>query len=148
VFEVDRTDPQAWKRRRPIELGFGIPAWLRLVPVDFEASESWCERLAAAGFDAGPPAVVASTGVSMYLTKEANAATLRQIALLAPGSTLAMTFLLPLELIEEEERPSQHLAGRSSWRLPDLHSPRRPFQMEPTRFELVTSAVQRRRSPS
>ncbi len=44
------------------------------------------------------PAVVASTGVSMYLTKEAIAATLRQVAALAPGSTLAMTFLLPLEL--------------------------------------------------
>jgi len=75
------------------------------VPVDFEAGGAWWERLAAAGFDAGQPAVVASTGVSMYLTKEANAATLRQIASLAPGSILAMTFLLPLELLEEEERP-------------------------------------------
>ena len=56
------------------------------------------KALAAAGFDASQPAVVASTGVSMYLTKEAIAATLRQVAALAPGSTLAMTFLLPLEL--------------------------------------------------
>ena len=49
-----------------------------------------------AGFDPGAPAVVASTGVSMYLTREANAATLRELAALAPGSTVAMTFLLPL----------------------------------------------------
>ena len=41
VFEVDQPGPQAWKRRRLIELGFGIPDWLRLVPVDFEASGSW-----------------------------------------------------------------------------------------------------------
>jgi O-methyltransferase involved in polyketide biosynthesis len=41
----------------------------------------------------------------MYLTKEANAATLRQLASLAPGSTLAMTFLLPAELLDEEDRP-------------------------------------------
>jgi methyltransferase (TIGR00027 family) len=105
VFEVDQPGPQAWKRQRLIELGFGIPEWLRLVPVDFEAGWSWWERLAAAGFDAGQPAVVASTGVSMYLTRDAIVATLRQIAALARGSTLAMTFLLPLELTEPEERP-------------------------------------------
>src|ERR1700679_4040611 len=37
VFEVDQPGPQAWKRRRLIELGYGIPGWLRLVPGDFEA---------------------------------------------------------------------------------------------------------------
>ena len=94
VFEVDQPGPQAWKRQRLIELGFGVPEWLRLVPVDFEAGGSWWEQLAAAGFDPRQPAVVASTGVSMYLTKDAIAATLRQVAALARGSTLAMTFLL------------------------------------------------------
>src|SRR5437763_5659000 len=98
VFEVDQPGPQAWKRRRLLELGFGIPEWLRLVPVDFEAGEAWWQRLAAAGFDAGKPAIVASTGVSMYLTRNAIAAMLRQVATLAPGSTFAMTFLLPLQL--------------------------------------------------
>ena len=105
VFEVDRPGPQAWKRRRLIDLGFGIPEWLRLVPVDFEAGVSWWEQLAVAGFDPSQPAVVASTGVSMYLTRDAIAATLRQIAMLPAGSTLAMTFLLPLELLDPEERP-------------------------------------------
>jgi methyltransferase (TIGR00027 family) len=80
VFEVDQPGPQAWKRQRLIELGFGVPEWLRLVPVDFEAGGSWWEELAAAGFDSGQPAVVVSTGVTMYLTKDAIAATLRQIA--------------------------------------------------------------------
>jgi O-methyltransferase involved in polyketide biosynthesis len=47
------------------------------------------------GFDASRPAVVAATGVSMCLTKDAIAATMRQITVLAPGSTLAMTFILP-----------------------------------------------------
>jgi O-methyltransferase involved in polyketide biosynthesis len=46
-----------------------------------------------------------STGVTLYLTKEANAATLRQIARLAPGSTLAMTFLVPSELVDDVLRP-------------------------------------------
>ena len=104
VFEVDQPGPQAWKRQRLVELGFGVPDWLRLVPVDFEAGGSWWEQLAAAGFDPGQPAVVASTGVTMYLTKDATAATLRQLAGLAPGSTLAMTFLLPAELLDDADR--------------------------------------------
>ncbi|MFI1105024.1 class I SAM-dependent methyltransferase [Streptomyces melanogenes] len=105
IFEVDQPGPQAWKRRRLAELGYGIPEWLHLVPVDFEADEDWWERLAAAGFDSSRPAVVVSTGVSMYLTEDATAATLRRIASLAPGSTLAMTFLLPVELVDERDRP-------------------------------------------
>src|SRR6185437_13539241 len=96
VFEVDRPGPQAWKRQRLVDLGLGIPPFLRFVPVDFEAGDAW-ERLAASGFDAGRPAVVASTGVSMYLTRDAIAGTLRQVAGLASGSTLAMSFMLPIE---------------------------------------------------
>ena len=114
VFEVDRPGPQAWKRRRLIDLGFGLPEWLRFVPVDFEAGVSWWEQLTATGFDAGRPAVVASTGVSLYLTKDANAATLRQIAALAPGSTLAMSYVLPLELAEPEELPGIEAAVKGA----------------------------------
>ena len=114
VFEVDQPGPQAWKRQRLIELGFGVPEWLRLVPVDFEAGDAWWERLAAAGSTPSKPAVVASTGVSMYLTKDAIAATLRQVAALAPGSTLAMTFLLPLELADPEVRPGLETAAKGA----------------------------------
>lgn len=109
IFEVDQPGTQEWKRRRLLELGFGIPNHLRLVPVNFEAGESWLEKLTTNGFDANQPAVIASTGVAMYLTKEANFMTLRQIASLAPGSTLAMTFMLPLELIDPEERPEHKM---------------------------------------
>jgi methyltransferase (TIGR00027 family) len=105
VFEIDRPGPQAWKRQRLVELGLGIPSCLRLVPVDFEAGQAWWEQLAAAGFDSARSAVVASTGVSMYLTKEAIMATLRQVAALAPGSTLAMSFMLPIEMADPEVRP-------------------------------------------
>ena len=114
IFEVDRPGPQAWKRQRLIELGFGIPDWLRFVPVDFEADDSWWERLVAAGFDADQPAVVASTGVSLYLTKDAIAATLRRAAALAPGSTLAMTYILPLELSDPEEIPGYQPAEKGA----------------------------------
>ena len=114
VFEVDRPGPQAWKRQRLIELGYGVPEWLRLVPVDFQAGDSWWKRLAEAGFDASQPAIVASTGVSMYLTKDAIVATLLQVAALVAGSTLAMTFLLPLELADPEVRPALELAEKGA----------------------------------
>ncbi|MGE0598814.1 MAG: class I SAM-dependent methyltransferase [Dehalococcoidia bacterium] len=105
VFEIDEPATQAWKKDRLVQLGFGIPQWLRFVPVDFEAGDDWGQKLEAAGFVAGRRAVVASTGVSMYLTHEANAATFRQAAGLAPGSTLAMSFLLPIDMVDPELRP-------------------------------------------
>lgn len=105
VFEIDQPGPQAWKRQRLVELGLGVPPFLRFVPVDFEAGDAWWERLTAAGFDAARPALVASTGVSMYLTEEAISATLRQVAALAAGSTLIMSFMLPIELADPEVRP-------------------------------------------
>jgi methyltransferase (TIGR00027 family) len=110
VFEVDQPGPQAWKRRRLIDAGYGVPDWLRLAPFDFEAGASWWDLLIEAGFSPAAPAVAVSTGVSMYLTKEANAAALRQLAALAPGSTVAMTFMLPLELIDEQDRPGMLMA--------------------------------------
>ena len=111
VFEIDRPGPQAWKRQRLIDLGYGLPSFLRLVPVDFEAGDPWLERLAAAGFDPGRPSLVASTGVSMYLTLDAITATLRQVASFAPGSTLAMSFMLPMELLDPEVRPGVERAA-------------------------------------
>jgi methyltransferase (TIGR00027 family) len=100
VFEGDQAGPQAWKPRRLCQLGFAIPEWLRFVPVDFEASGSWRENLKNAGFDSKSAAFLASTGVSMYLTNDAIAATLGQIAEFASGSALAMTFILPTAFAE------------------------------------------------
>ncbi|MBO0735683.1 MAG: class I SAM-dependent methyltransferase [Alphaproteobacteria bacterium] len=114
IFEIDQPGPQVWKRQRLIELGFGVPDWLRFVPVDFEAAESWRDGLATAGFDDSKPAIAVATGVSMYLTKDANATTLRQLAALAPGSLLATTFLLPLEFADPEVRPGLEMAEKGA----------------------------------
>ena len=103
IFEIDQPGTLTWKQQRLIELGFGVPEYLHFVPVNFETS-SWWEQLLKSGFDIGKPAVVACTGVSLYLTKDAITSTLNQIAALAPGSKLAMTFYLPLELLDEEDK--------------------------------------------
>lgn len=104
IFEVDQPGPQEWKKKRLVECGYGNPDYLRFVPVNFEERSSWWEQIIAAGFDTSKPAVVVSTGVTMYLTKEATAATMRQIESLAFGSTYITTFMPPLELIAEDER--------------------------------------------
>jgi len=133
VFEVDQPGPQAWKRQRLTELGYGIPEWLRLVPVDFEASGAWWRQLLAAGFDPARPAVVASTGVAMYLSKEANLTTLRQLAGFASGSTLAMTFLLPPDLLDDADRAglqaSQKGARASGTPFVSFYEPREMLAM-------------------
>ena len=113
IYEIDQPATQSWKQQRLMELDFGIPEWLHFVPVDFETS-SWWEQLLKAGFDINKPAVVACTGVSLYLTKDAITATLIQIATLAPGSKLAMTFYLPMELIDEEDQPMQQMAEKGA----------------------------------
>lgn len=110
LFEVDRPGPQAWKRRRLVQAGFGVPEWLHLVPVDFEARVDWSERIVAAGFDIARPAVVSALGVSMYLGRDANGELLQQVAGLAPGSTLVMSFLLPPEGDDAEERALRQAA--------------------------------------
>lgn len=113
VFEIDQPATQTWKKQRLTELGFGVPEWLHFVSVDFEIS-SWWEQLINAGFDSSKRAVVACTGVTLYLTKAAILSTLRQLATLAAGSTIAMTFYLPLARLDEEDRFLQEIAEKGA----------------------------------
>jgi methyltransferase (TIGR00027 family) len=113
IFEIDRTENLAWKQQRLIELGFGVPGYLHFVPVDFETSFWWNELLNR-GFNVNKPAVVACTGVTLYLTKEAIIATLNKLATLAPGSRLAITFYLPTELLDEEDKPAYELSAKGA----------------------------------
>ncbi len=113
VYEIDQPGTQTWKHQRLKALGYPLPDWLHFVGVDFE-TDSWWKVLLQAGFDSKEPAVVACTGVTLYLTRTAITATLRQVAALAPGTTLAMTFYLPIELMDEEDRPLQEIAEKGA----------------------------------
>ncbi len=114
VFEIDQPETQKWKKQRLNELGYGIPDRLRFVPVDFEDGENWRHELHDAGFDDTEPAVVVSTGVSMYLTKEANAAALREIVHLAPGTIFTMSFILPFEMADADVRPGLEMSAKGA----------------------------------
>ncbi|MBB5190848.1 methyltransferase (TIGR00027 family) [Silvimonas terrae] len=105
IFEVDQPGHQAWKQQRLAELGLTPPASVHFVPVDFEAGDDWLKKLVKAGFRTDEPAMVTSTGVSMYLTHDAIVAMLQQVASLAQGSQLVMTFLLPIEMADPALQP-------------------------------------------
>ena len=116
MFEVDQPGPQAWKRQRLEAVGFGVPDSLRLIPVDFEADDAagdwWHAVLLDAGLDNDARVLVSSSGVSMYITKDATTETLRRLAGLAPGSIVVMSFMLTFELVDDADRPGSAPASR------------------------------------
>jgi len=109
IYEIDQHDTLTWKGEKLIENGYKIPGNLHFVPVDFEIS-SWWDELLNKGFNVEQRAFVSCIGVTLYLTKEAITDTLKKMTLLAPGSTIAMAFYLPLELLEEEDKPLMEMS--------------------------------------
>jgi len=109
IYEIDQPGMLAWKEEKLTENGYRIPNNLHFVPVDFEHS-SWWDELLNKGFDVHQKAVVSCTGVTLYLTGAAIAGTLEKMTLLAPGSTIAIAFYLPLEWLDEEDRPLMEMA--------------------------------------
>ena len=114
IFEIDQPAMQEWKKHRLLTLGLGIPNYLHWVPVNFETEDDWLAPLSASGFAATQPALVAATGLSMYLTPAAIEKMLRQLATLAPGSTLVLSFMLPIELNDPDLRPSVERAAQGA----------------------------------
>jgi methyltransferase (TIGR00027 family) len=103
VFEVDHPGTQKWKQQLLAEAGIGVPASLSFVPADFE-HDDLASALRQAGFLADQPACVSCMGVTMYLTAEAVAATLRTVAGFAPGSRLCFDYRVPVAMQNPVER--------------------------------------------
>lgn len=104
IYEIEKSETLNWKRQRLLEIGYAIPSRLHFVPVNFESSIPWWDQLAQSGFKQNEKAIVTSMGVSMYLTHAAIGETLSHMAKLAPGSTFIMTFMLPLEMVNPEDK--------------------------------------------
>ena len=125
VFEVDQAGPQRWKRQRLKALHYAQPSQLHFVEADFE--QGWQDALLQAGFDLSRPAIAVSTGVSMYLSHEANLNTCEHMSRLAPGSSFISSFILPVELVEPEYqagfKASMQGAARSGHPFMSLYRP-------------------------
>jgi methyltransferase (TIGR00027 family) len=91
VFEIDHPSTQGDKRAAAA----GLPVRardIRYVAVDFN-EDDLVEKVRAAGLDTKRPSVFVWEGVTMYLPREAIAASLAGIAALAaPGSLLLVTY--------------------------------------------------------
>jgi methyltransferase (TIGR00027 family) len=103
IYEIDQPDTLTWKEEKLIENGYKIPNNLHFVSVNFETS-SWLEELTKNGFDIKQTTFVSCTGVTIYLTKDAITDTLKKLTSLASGSTIAMSFYLPLEQLDGEDK--------------------------------------------
>ncbi len=102
VFEVDHPDMQALKRQRIAEAD-ELPAMLpTFIPVDFETDQLGAQ-IAASSFDTGSRAVVSWLNTLPYLTEEATAATLSELAdLLQPGSRLILNYAADVAFTEAQ----------------------------------------------
>jgi methyltransferase (TIGR00027 family) len=103
VFEVDHPGTQRWEQQLLVEASIGVPASLTFVPADFERDDLG-SALRQAGFRADQAACVSWMGVTMYLTADAVAATLRTVAGFATGSRLCFDYRVPMAMLDPVER--------------------------------------------
>lgn len=89
-FEIDMPRTQAYKVAMLEKAGLSTHL-ATYVSADFE-TEDWMEKLVAAGFDPGRPALFLWEAVTMYLDRPSVEATLRRIAVTAPGSIVAFDY--------------------------------------------------------
>ncbi|MCR9258694.1 MAG: class I SAM-dependent methyltransferase [Pseudomonadaceae bacterium] len=98
IFEVDQLEVQTRKRSK---LPKDIPnsASVTYVSVDFN-HQSLSQQLMAAGFDQSRPTVFTFEGVSQYVSKEAVASTIEELALLTQETSAALFMSYVDELLD------------------------------------------------
>ena len=85
------------------QASIGVHASLTFVPADFKRDDLG-SALRQAGFRADQAACVSWMGVTMYLTADAVAATLRTVAGFAAGSRLCFDYRMHLTMLNPVER--------------------------------------------
>lgn len=113
IFEIDQPGTLNWKQKRLAQYKLPIPESLHFVPVDFEKS-SWWDELQKTSFDIQKKTVITCTGVTLYLTRDAIMETLHELSRLQKGSRIAITFNLPVELVDNEDKPLIEMAVKGA----------------------------------
>jgi methyltransferase (TIGR00027 family) len=104
IFEIDHPATQAFKIERIKDCGISLPPSVHFVSADL-ATEDLAAALARSSFRKDEPAFFSWLGVTVYLTREANLATLRAVANLgAPGSELVFTYVDQIEFVSGGSR--------------------------------------------
>jgi methyltransferase (TIGR00027 family) len=93
IFEIDHPATQILKTEQIARSGISLPNSVHFIAADF-ARRSVADTLSDSPYRSDQAAFFSWLGVTMYLSKEANFATLRSIASCAPpGSELAFTYV-------------------------------------------------------
>jgi methyltransferase (TIGR00027 family) len=103
IFEIDHPATQALKLQRIADCGITLPASVHFIAADL-SQKSVAEALSGSAYQRDIKSFFSWLGVTMYLTREANLATLGSIASCAPaGSELAFTYMEARVLLEQSE---------------------------------------------
>jgi len=114
IFEIDHPATQAFKIERIRDCGISLPPSVHFVSADL-ATEDLTTALARSSFRKDEPAFFSWLGVTVYLTREANLATLRAVANLgAPGSELVFTYVDQIEFDSDGPRSPGHANARAA----------------------------------
>ena len=93
IFEVDHPVTQDFKVQRIKDCGVSLPSTVHFLSANL-ANEDLASVLARSSFRSDEPAFFSWLGVTVYLTRQANLATLRSVATVgAPGSELVFTYV-------------------------------------------------------
>jgi methyltransferase (TIGR00027 family) len=93
IFEVDHPITQGFKIQRIRDCGVALPSRVHFLPADL-ANVDLASVLVRSSFRRDEPAFFSWLGVTVYLTRQANLATLCSVAnTAAPGSELVFTYV-------------------------------------------------------
>lgn len=104
IIEVDHRDTQNDKRRRLKEIGVAEPANCSFVQMDL-AKQSLLNALRDSPYRPDEPAIFSLIGIPLYFDDAVISRILTEIGVTASGSEVLVDYLLPEELVEEEQRP-------------------------------------------
>jgi len=111
IFEIDFPATQTLKIQRIKECGISLPESVHFIAADL-SKESVAAALARSSFERDRLTFFSWLGVTMYLTREANLATMRSIASCAPmASELVFTYF-DARLFQERSESFQELEQR------------------------------------
>jgi methyltransferase (TIGR00027 family) len=104
IFEIDHPATQTMKIQRIRECGISLPQSVHFIAADL-AKEDLVTVLARSSFRKDEAAFFSWLGVTVYLTREANLATLRAVATCgAKGSELVFTYVDQIEFAPDTSR--------------------------------------------
>lgn len=110
VIEIDHPATQSFKRQCMHAQGVDVPPLLHFIPADL-ATQELSAVLQSSPLRRSEPAFFSWLGVTMYLTRQANLATLRAIASwAAPGSELVFSYF---DQIAFDQRTAISEAGKA-----------------------------------